>query len=186
MTRGLPVFPGSLSALRWPAAAKAVKARGHPAETVGVQGSGHRPSDGGFTLIELGVALLIVGILVSLAIPTYLGFSAQTRDKQMQADLLASIKVQALLYLEQGAFSADEAVLLPLEPTLQYSAAGASGAVTVLTRDPATAGVCLFGLSLSGRWFAVHYSGYGAVHFAEAAPEPCTAGLVAGWSLESW
>jgi prepilin-type N-terminal cleavage/methylation domain-containing protein len=151
-----------------------------------VRGPGRDRSDGGFTLIELGVSLLIVGILVALAFPTYMGFVAKTRDKQMQADLMAAFHVQALLQLEQGAFTDEEAVLLDLEPTLRYSAAGASGAVTVITRDPATAGVCLFGWSLSGRWFALHYSAYGAVHFAEAAPEPCTAGLVAGWSRESW
>jgi hypothetical protein len=58
--------------------------------------------------------------------------------------------------------------------------------VTVAIRDPATAGVCLFGQSFSGRWFAVHYSAFGVLHYAEAAPEPCTAGLVAGWSYESW
>lgn len=165
---------------------KGVKAGCHPAETVGVPGGPRHPSDEGFTLIELGVSLLIVGVLVALAIPTYRGFVAATRDKEIQADLLASVKVQALLYLEQEAFSSDEAVLQAAEPTLQYSVAGALGAVTVVTRDPATAGVCLFGLSWSGRWFAVHYSAFGVLHFAEIAPEPCTAGLVAGWSGESW
>jgi type IV pilus assembly protein PilE len=165
---------------------KDIKEAGQETESGGVRGARRNGSDDGFTLIELGVTLLIVGILVALAFPTYRGFVTTTRDKEMQADLVAAFHVQGLVFLEEGVFTSDEAVLLGAEPSLQYSAAGAPGAVTVVTRDPATAGVCLFGQSVSGRWFAVHYSAFGVLHYAEAAPGPCTAGLVAGWSRESW
>ncbi len=165
---------------------KDIKEAGQAAESGGVRGAHRSRSDDGFTLIEMGVCLLVVGILVALAFPTYRGFVATTRDKEMQADLVTAFHVQGLVFLEQGAFTSDEAVLRAAEPSLQYSAAGAPGAVTVVTRDPVTAGVCLFGQSLSGRWFAAHYSAFGVLHYAETAPEPCTAGLVAGWSSESW
>ena len=185
MTRGLLGCGGR--GRRAPAGlGKGIKQAAGETESGGVRGACRRRSEDGFTLIELGVALLIVGILVALAFPTYRGFVAITRDKEMQADLVAAFHVQGLVFLEQGAFTGDEAVLRAAEPSLQYSAAGAPGAVTVVTRDPATAGVCLFGQSLSGRWFAVHYSAFGVLHYAETAPEPCTAGLVAGWSSQPW
>jgi type IV pilus assembly protein PilA len=143
-------------------------------------------ADGGFTLVELGVTLLIVGILVAIAIPVYQGIVNQTRDKQMQSDLRAAFQVQALVLLREGAFSSDEATLHAAEPTLVYSALGAPGAVTPVTKDPATTGVCLYGLSISGRWFSVYYAADAATLFGEAAPQACTAGLVAGWSHEPW
>jgi len=184
VTRGLLGFARGQ---RTPAGrGKGVKEAVRATETGGVRGAYRDGCDDGFTLIELGVSLLIVGILVALAVPTYRGFVATTRDKEMQADLVAAFHVQGLVFLEREAFTSDEAVLHAAEPSLQYSAAGAPGAVTVVTRDPATGGVCLFGQSFSGRWFAVHYSAFGVLHYAETAPAACTAGLVAGWSREPW
>lgn len=53
----------------------------------------------GFTLLELMIALMVVGILAGIAIPAYFGLVSNTRAAQAVADLQA---VRAAVYLYYG------------------------------------------------------------------------------------
>jgi prepilin-type N-terminal cleavage/methylation domain-containing protein len=59
-------------------------------------------ADHGFTMVELMVALLIMGILLALAVPTFLGTTAVADDRSAQANLTTVLTDARTLYQSNG------------------------------------------------------------------------------------
>lgn len=75
-----------------------------------------RRNSRGFTIIELSLVLVIIGILASLAVYTYKRFADKARMTQAQTTLMHLQKTETIYFTEHEQYS-DNLVLLDFDPT---------------------------------------------------------------------
>lgn len=69
------------------------------------------PPRRGFTLIELGIALLLLAVLTTLAVQGYSGWMDKARTKQATEDIIAISAVVDQYLIDTGALPADLAAI---------------------------------------------------------------------------
>jgi type IV pilus assembly protein PilA len=101
-----------------------------------------RKDEGGFTLIELLVVIIIIGILLAIAIPSYLGFRDRANDAKAQANVRAAVPAVEAFYATNNTYATMTIALL------QDIDAGISSSLTLgtLTADD----YCIEDVSVSG------------------------------------
>ncbi len=80
-------------------------------------------SETGFTLLELLVAVGIIGILASIAIPQFNAYRQRAFDARCKSDLVSAANAQDAYYIDWGVFKscADSATCLSSLPDLRLS-----------------------------------------------------------------
>jgi len=62
-------------------------------------------SQEGFTLIELLVVIVILGILLAIAVPSYLGFKARSEKSAAKANVRAGLPAMEAYYADNGTYA---------------------------------------------------------------------------------
>jgi type IV pilus assembly protein PilA len=60
--------------------------------------------ESGFTLIELLVVLVIIGVLLAIAVPSYLGFKKRAEKRAADSNVRAAIPAMEAFYSDNGTY----------------------------------------------------------------------------------
>ena len=127
-----------------------------------------------FTLIELLVVLIIIGVLLAIAIPSYLGFQKKAQQTAAMSDVRAAIPDAEAYYSDNNSYTGMSAS--GLQTTYDSGLVISNGTSTGLSKAEAATGnpqgYCISAVS-GGHWAHVSGPGGQVTNDTAATSDPC-------------
>jgi type IV pilus assembly protein PilA len=135
----------------------------------------------GFTLIELMVVLVIMGILMAIAIPTFLGVTSTANDTSTQSNLSNIITAAKAVFARTDSYPKTATMVAALtkdEPEFSYTTATSAKQDTIGIKTATTTGTAFVAVAYMTKtdecWVATNTAKTGRVHFGYIKPSTGT------------
>jgi type IV pilus assembly protein PilA len=131
----------------------------------------------GFTLIELLVVLIIIGVLLAIAIPSYLGFQKKAQQTAAMSDVRSAIPDAEAYFSDNNSYTGMTAANLKstYDSGLLVYAAGPPEVPGIVSAIPSATNNQLFCISAqdAGHWAYLKGPGGTVVNATTATSDPC-------------
>lgn len=144
--------------------------------------------DDGFTLIELAVVIMIIGLLLMLAIPAFLNVQDHGHDKSAQNSLRQIMGAAASYYSDASSYDAPASFFLQDAPEVLVITTGAShdSRLVRITTSPTMFQGAVYSTSNKCFEFEQTEVSLRLGSFEVTPTRPCEPGNSTNWSPNSW